>query len=87
MRARGVRPRQGCVMVFPHGETVPCPVLTWPLAEGALLHEGSGSGRLWYYALDRPCLVLTRAMLLPGVVAGAKYVVRTDVLYRPKPQA
>lgn len=41
-----VRPREGCVVVFPHGDT-----------EGSLLHEGS------------------------GVTRGAKYIIRTDVLY------
>jgi hypothetical protein len=44
--ARGVLPRQGNVLVFPHGGT-----------EGSLVHEGS------------------------AVLRGAKYVIRTDVLY------
>lgn len=44
--ARGVTPRAGCVLVFPHGG-----------ARGSLVHEGS------------------------AVSAGAKHVIRTDVLY------
>ncbi|KII84771.1 hypothetical protein PLICRDRAFT_146256 [Plicaturopsis crispa FD-325 SS-3] len=46
MDARPVKPRQGSVLVFPHGDT-----------KGSLLHEGS------------------------PVLAGGKYVIRTDVLY------
>lgn len=51
--ARPIRPQQGSVMFFPHGDT-----------GGALLHEGS------------------------AVTAGAKYIVRTDLLYMlNKPRA
>lgn len=48
--ARGVAPRTGCVLVFPHGDTM-----------GSLVHEGS------------------------AVVSGAKYVIRTEVLYKLPP--
>ena len=44
--ARPVRPQQGSVVVFPHGDTA-----------GSLVHEGS------------------------GVKEGAKYIIRTDVVY------
>lgn len=44
--ARAVRPMQGNVLVFPHGDTA-----------GSLVHEGS------------------------GVSKGAKYIIRTDVVY------
>jgi hypothetical protein len=46
MNSYPVKPREGCVMVFPHGDTA-----------GSLLHEGS------------------------GVTCGAKYIIRTDVVY------
>lgn len=46
MNAYSIKPVQGAVAMFPHGET-----------EGSLLHEGTGVGK------------------------GAKYVIRTDVLY------
>jgi hypothetical protein len=51
LHARGVQPRKGNVLVFPHGDTM-----------GALVHEGS------------------------AVTRGAKYVVRTEVLYRLPPR-
>lgn len=46
MNAYQVKPIQGSIAMFPHGET-----------DGSLLHEGTGVRR------------------------GAKYVIRTDVLY------
>jgi pentatricopeptide repeat protein len=51
LHARGVKPRRGNVLVFPHGDTA-----------GALVHEGS------------------------AVTRGAKYVVRTEVLYALPPK-
>jgi hypothetical protein len=51
LHARGVKPRRGNVLVFPHGDTA-----------GALVHEGS------------------------AVTKGAKYVVRTEVLYALPPK-
>lgn len=50
--SRGVRPKTGSVLVFPHGDT-----------NGSLVHEGS------------------------PVTRGAKYVVRTEVLYKTTPLA
>ena len=47
LEARGVAPRTGAVLVFPHGGEM-----------GSLVHEGS------------------------AVTKGAKYVIRTDVLYK-----
>jgi hypothetical protein len=49
--ARGVRPRAGNILVFPHGDTA-----------GALVHEGS------------------------PVTSGAKFVVRSEVLYERPPK-
>jgi len=51
LEARGVTPRMGSVLCFPHGDAV-----------GSLVHEGSEVRR------------------------GAKYVVRSDVLYTLPPE-
>ena len=53
MDATPVMPRQGDILVFPHGD-----------AQGSLLHEGS------------PVLPSN------GTMYDAKYVIRTEVLYR-----